>query len=655
MRNLKIVWILLAIAIQARAQEDSVKVLDEVKVEARMREVASTAPLHVIRAGDMARLGITDMADALHRIPGVMLRDYGGAGGMKTVSVRGFGAEHTGVVYDGTMLSECQSGEIDLSRYSLNNVGSLALTIGDNDDIFIPARQASSPAVLTIESLGGIPIDRHPHMEAQVQWGSFGFICPFVRYTRQVAKELAITASAEYTYAENDYPFTLRNVTLTTHEHRTHSRMNSAHGEVAMLWNPTPRSTFRAKAYYYDNDRQLPGQVRYYTSASGETLHDRNAFAQAQWTGRDASGNLSIRLNGKFNWAASDYQDRLMPNGVRDACYWQREYYASACVLFVPTTRWAFDYSADYAFNNLSSSLSTAIRPYRNTILQSLTAKYTLPRLTVMARLLHSLYYNDAKDGPGARNMKRLSPSLSLSLKLLADEELFLRASYKNIFRTPTFNESYYYHFGSTDLDPETTDQYDLGITWNHHWRDRLSTTLIADGYLNHVRDKIVAVPYNMFIWTNVNVGKAEGQGVELTAKSSYKPADHHTITLGTSWSYRRIANRTDRSSQYYGYQIAYQPLHTGSVSLGWENPWANIAIHGTGMSGRWANNNHYEGTRVPGYWETGATMWRDFKWKKQAATVRLDLMNLLDKQYEIVAHYPMPGINWKLSLNYKF
>ena len=88
----------------------------------RQHQVTSTAPLHLIDREQMLTLGITDVADALHRIPGVTLRDYGGAGGMKTVSVRGFGAKHTGVSYDGILLSECQSGEIDLSRYSLDNV-----------------------------------------------------------------------------------------------------------------------------------------------------------------------------------------------------------------------------------------------------------------------------------------------------------------------------------------------------------------------------------------------------------------------------------------------------------------------------------------------------------------------------------------------------
>ena len=52
--------------------------------------------------------GVSDMADALRRFAGVNLRDYGGAGAMKTLSVRGLGAAHTAVSYDGMPVSEAQ-------------------------------------------------------------------------------------------------------------------------------------------------------------------------------------------------------------------------------------------------------------------------------------------------------------------------------------------------------------------------------------------------------------------------------------------------------------------------------------------------------------------------------------------------------------------
>ena len=190
---------------------DRVHQLQEVTVteSRRQHEVTSTAPLHILDREEMLTLGVTDVADALHRIPGVTLRDYGGAGGMKTVSVRGFGAKHTGVSYDGVMLSDCQSGEIDLSRYSLDNVDQLSLVIGDNDDIFIPARNASASAVLNIQTIGMPTADIHPHLKAQLKMGSFGYFSPFLRYEQNVSERFAFSAVGEYTYAENDYPYKL--------------------------------------------------------------------------------------------------------------------------------------------------------------------------------------------------------------------------------------------------------------------------------------------------------------------------------------------------------------------------------------------------------------------------------------------------------------
>ncbi|HAT62164.1 MAG TPA: hypothetical protein DCS83_06400, partial [Prevotella sp.] len=108
---------------QRRDSLRSYKINEVEVVESYLRRsVQSTAPLHIISSEDILHQGIPDMADALNRIPRIVLRDYGGAGGMKTVSVRGLSAKNTGVLYDGAMLSECQPGEIDVSQYSLDNV-----------------------------------------------------------------------------------------------------------------------------------------------------------------------------------------------------------------------------------------------------------------------------------------------------------------------------------------------------------------------------------------------------------------------------------------------------------------------------------------------------------------------------------------------------
>ena len=641
---------------QRRDSLRSYKINEVEVVESYLRRsVQSTAPLHIISSEDILHQGIADMADALNRIPGIVLRDYGGAGGMKTVSVRGFSAKNTGVLYDGVMLSECQTGEIDVSQYSLDNVDAIQLVEGDNDDIFIPARQASMASVLSIATMLQEPKDRKAHLQTALQWGSFGYVNPFVRYCQKISGKFTLSTVGEYTYAENNYPFTLHNVALITKEHRTNSLMNSGHGEIDLRWHPNAFSQWWTKIYYYDNDRLLPGQVRYYTNASGEQLRDRNTFAQANGIIRNHQGNLSLKINGKFNWAASIYHDHLYPNGVKDASYWQRESYGSACLLYTPSVSWAFDYSVDGAVNNLNSSLSTDIRPYRYSLLQSATARYDNSRWTILARLLYSLYMNKAHGEGAGKDMRRLSPSLSLSYRLFQNKDFYIRASYKNIFRAPNFNESYYYHYGSTDLNPEMTNQLNLGMTWTGHFNRRLAGEILLDGYYNRIKDMIVAVPYNMFVWTNINVGKVNATGYEVTLKGCYDLSVRNQLVMSGGYSYQHVVNHTDRDSKYYGNQIAYMPSHTGSFSIAWENPWMNIAVNGTGMSNRWTNNEHYEGTRVDGFWEMGIMAYKEMKWMQKRWKIRCDLRNIFNHQYEIVSHCPMPGISYQITLNMFF
>ncbi len=676
MKKLSTLTIAMAVTVGATAQTDTitgrVHQLEGVTVtkSLRQRVLTSTAPLQLLDRQDMLAMGVTDMADALNRIPGITLRDYGGAGGMKTVAVRGFGAKHTGVSYDGIMLSDCQSGEIDLSRYSLDNVETLSLVIGDNDDIFIPARQAASSAVLHIHTLPLPDGDSRAHVTAQLKAGSFGYVSPFVRYAQSLSRRLALSAMGEYTYAENDYPYDIQNVSITMHSRRTNSRMNSGHGELNLAWLPTDASHLTAKVYYYDNARQLPGIVRYYTSLSGENLHDRNFFAQVGWQTR-WGGQWALKTQAKVNWNESVYRDKLMPSAINDASYWQREYYASAALLFVPTEHWAFDYSADYAYNNLNGSSWRAIiaRPFRHSVLQSVTAKYTGGRLTMTGRVLHSLYLNQQKyddadnelqasrtdiQQNAARNMRRLSPSLSLSYRLTEDEALYVRASYKNIFRSPTFNENYYYHYGSTDLKPESTHQWNVGVTYAPHLSQQTTATLTLDTYMNKVKDMIVAVPYNMFVWRCINVGRVRSIGLDATLRLDHRFSPRHRLLLAGSYSLQKVQNRTNPESDNYNKQIAYMPEHTASGSVAYENPWVNLSLHATAVSCRWPNNEHYPSTMIEGYADVGVTAYRQFRVGRHQVELRGDVKNLFDKQYYIVARYPMPGRSWMMTVNYK-
>lgn len=218
----------------------------------------------------------------------------------------------------------------------------------------------------------------------------------------------------------------------------------------------------------------------------------------------------------------------------------------------------------------------------------------------------------------------------------------------------PTFNEAYFDNYGSINLDPETTDQVNLGITLQAPALSRMSDlTLTCDGYINHVKNKIVAIPYNLFLWTMTNLGKVRVYGLDVSLSSSFEIANKHSLMLSCSYSYQRAQPRTDPDAVEWMKQVAYIPLNSGSASLSWLNPWVNLAVHGTGCSARYTTNQNLPQSRIPGYFDTGVSVFRTFNINNNTLEIKADILNIFDKQYEIVARYPMPGRSWKLTVEF--
>ena len=116
--------------------------------------VTSAVPLQQVSRDDIERLGFAGVADALKYMSGVNVRDYGGVGGLKTVSVRGMGAKHTAVCYDGVVVSDAQSGVVDLGRFPLGNLSAMTLVMGQGGDGALhSAREYSSSTLLSLRSL----------------------------------------------------------------------------------------------------------------------------------------------------------------------------------------------------------------------------------------------------------------------------------------------------------------------------------------------------------------------------------------------------------------------------------------------------------------------------------------------------------------------
>jgi vitamin B12 transporter len=621
-----------------------------IRHSARQRALSATVPTQTVSIDEMRDLGYANTSDALKHMTGVTLRDYGGAGGMKTVGVRGLGAQFTAVNYDGIAVSNPQTGQVDLQRYTLNGIESISLKIGDGTDIFVAARNACLPSTIDIATQHSD--DPALHLNAQITAGAWGYTNPALSIGKGLGK-LNLSLAADYLYAENDYPFTIYNMSERVHKHRTHSLMNQGHAEVSASYKFNDRHRLSAKAYYYDNDRQLPGIVRYYTSESKQLLRERNTFVQARYEGK-LSDQWQLKSAAKWDWSSSDYRDRLYQDRIMDAYYQQREWYVSNAALWRPHREWALSVASDYFANALSShdAMTTNVRPLRHSILNTVSARWNRGILSVSARLLNSNYINSTHTGTAGRDYHKWTPSASLALR--AAPGVTVRAMWKKIFRMPSFSDLYYYHLGTKDLRPEQTSMWNLGVTASRRLGERTTAELTLDGYRNKITDKIVSIPVNLFLWQNINASRVEITGADITLGVTQELGHSHKLTVRGNYSCQHAVDKSSKTSNTYDKQIAYQPLNTFSVSAIWENPWVNISANSNGQSCRWTTGSHSNGTKIPGYAELSLTAYKALRLSERSdLRLSLTVSNILNKQYEVVAHYPMPGRGWRISATY--
>ncbi len=642
-----------------KADSTRVHTLGEVVVKEtkRGKELRSTTPLQVLDANQLKQSGSLLVSDAVKFFSGVVVKDYGGIGGLKTISVRSLGSNHTAVVYDGITLNDAQTGQIDLGKLSLDNVEEISLNSGQNDNIFQPARLFSAASILNIKSPAPSLNQKKTNTSVAFKGGSFGFANPSFHLENQWNKIFSSSVNVDYMRADGDYPYTQQNGSATEKLYRINSDIETVKTEANVFAHFNKHEKASVKAYYYFSDRGLPSNKLYYPRAK-ERLKDDNVFVQGNYE-NTFSNHWSLLMNGKYNWSYNKYSnpDNAAYDAATESNYYQDEYYLSATMMYRPTSHLSFSLANDGSINHMRADLVSFVYPTRFSLLNALAAKYVNSRFTATAHVLSTLTRESVKTGTAADNHHRLSPSASLSYQLFKKEDLRVRLLYKDIFRLPTFNDLYYGTIGTRTLKPEQASEYNAGMSWTKNINHVIPFISISvDGFYNKVSNKIVAIPTkNLFVWSMRNIGRVDIKGMEANLETGFRLSSKVKLTTTGNYTYQRAMDKTDQYNMpdkvTYNHQIPYTPRHSGSARFGLEMPWINFSYTVIASGERFSNQYNAPEYRLEGYTEHSVSAWRAFKLKKFSVTAQAEVLNLLDKEYEIVQNYPMPGRQYRGSI----
>lgn len=651
-----------AICLHIKAQDTlKTQTLKEVSIQdSRIsNNLSITMPLQIMDNDRLEKIPSMQVSDVVKHFSGVTVKDYGGVGGLKTVSVRSLGANHTLVSYDGLAVSDYQTGQINIGRFSLDNMALISLNNGNENDIFHPARLFASAGVLSFQTVKPVfSADKPVNLKVSFRSGSFFLMNPSLLLENKIGKHITTSVNAEYIYNKGEYSFTLHNGDSTSKEQRKNTDIQIFRIDANCFVRFSNKQRLTVKVFYYHSEQGLPGAVILYNIQARERMKEENLFVQLHYR-YDISPKVSYQTNRKMNYSFIRYLDPNYLNaaGKLDNKYRQREYYLSNAVLYSPYKVFSLSLANDISLANMSATMDGFPKPERYSCLTALSAAYNRKKINLAATLLHTLVMDKTQTGETGKNYSKFTPSISVSCQSFKKENINIRGFYKYIFRLPTFNDLYYRLVGNTDLTPENTHQFNIGATWLKFFHKNIPYfSLAIDVYHNQVNDKIIAIPNkNLFVWSMINLGKVNITGIDAQSMLEIKVHKYVNLELTLNYTFQHAVDMTDESSKTYKHQIPYTPKHSGSGIFSVLTKWANFSYSLLYSGERYALGQNIPENHLEPYFDHSVALFRNFKIKKMQLTLRAECLNLLNNNYEVVKNYPMVGRQFQGKIIFKW
>lgn len=632
-------------------------------------------PSQMLSGDRLKSLNSFSVADAIRYFAGVQVKDYGGIGGLKTVDMRSMGTNHMGVFYDGIQLGNAQNGQIDLGKFSMDNIESISVYNGQKSEIFQPARDYGSSGTIYLRSRKPVfDSSKTTNFKGVFKTGSFDLINPSLLLEKKLTEHVHYSFSSEYVKSSGRYPFRYKrvfhdskDVAWDTTAFRQNGDINALRLESGLYGNIN-RGVWNAKAYFYNSERGIPGAIVNNVWKRAQRQWDRNFFLQGSFQKNIVSG-YDIQVNAKY---ANDYMRYLNPDTTLmyiDNNFHQQEWYASVANKYSLSKKIDINLSTDFQYNTLNANLDGFVYPERFTSLVALAAAADLGKLKMQASVLGTFVHERVARGNtatgdsaiAAPSKNEVTPAVFISYKPFSKTDFSIRAFYKNIFRMPTFNDLYYTDIGNISLKPEYTHQYNLGFVYRKSrpasvWSE---WQIQSDLYFNKVTDKIVAVPKGsgMYRWMMMNIGNVEIMGADIISDHTFSLPAGVLLNLRAAYTYQIAQDFTKRKNPElqkitYGGQIPYIPWHSGSIisSIQYSSWRLNYSFIYVGE--RYHNSANIPENYEQPWYTSDLSASKNMQLKRCRFRVSGELNNVFNQDYEVVMNYPMPKRNFKIILS---
>lgn len=596
--------------------------IGEVTVEAtRIRRPVFEQPVQIARIDSLQMLFERgrNLGEILARHSFLNIRSNGP--GMATViSQRGFGGEHTRVLWEGVPINHQMLGLVNLSLIPAGAFSEVEVTSGLGSSLYgsgisgtVYLKNSTRPNRASLGQSAGSLGNYITNASASIQKGDFLF-------------------SLNGSMQQNANDFRYRHPGSAEVRKRERGAYDNEHLMGGLRWQ---RGNKSAKSMMWWNRANHEVAENIFAGPGAATQFDE-AF---RWV-----NSFSLHTN-NFLWDAKAYAAKTTLNYFNPPI--NVESYSQSTELSSELSATWFA-SKQLELRGMLSATMAEVEtnnyvgiPNRGQLSASLHGTaIPLKNLNIYPALRLD-YYSDF----GAA----ISPSLGMSLSL-AEKTLALRASVSRNFRAPTFNDLYWPEGGNASLKPENGTKSEIGIV--HEVTGRIVFSQQLSVFAMHLDDGIKWLPNSTGRFHAQNIQQIISRGAEWTGQASVRFAKWNASSRH-SLSYTRayIPKARFAGDQAVGRQLPYVPEFKYSGLIQVSHSGFGMMINGEFVDERFTSEQAGSAAIAEAYLVFDASFTYQKLINKTEISLSATVSNLFNEAYHVVRFYPMPLRNFLLNL----
>ena len=611
------------------------KTVEVEESRAEQSKILSHLNFHRIEISQMDHLNFSTVTDIVKYFPDVFIKDYGGFGGIKTISLRGTASSQTQILLDGVPISSSQNSVVDFS--------SLPLTYFESIDVITNG----SSSLFGANSLGGT-INLHskiPEKKSINLASSFGSF-DYSNFSIDANSKIFTTPyfiSLNYLNSSGNYPFEYNDFGKLTTIKRNNGDISSLNANLGIEIQMN-KSLVSSKLFLTNSERGVPGAVLLgkIENSSARLNESKILYLTNLYTKIDTNRNNELKF--LFSYNLSDYNDEeiLLNNGFSNSFFISRDLRIIEDYT-INSNKINQKISLNLLYSNLSGSkLSNDVNNYVERM-----------NLGIGYDIIYDLYKNESKSLSSLFSAKYdywsdiksiLSYSAGFDFKnILLNTDLKLIYSYN--YRIPNFNEMYYLNYGTVNLLPEKSNSYSLSLDIFPYKFLKIN----ANTYFINTKDQIISVPKSPISWSAQNIGKVYNYGISTNIQLSLF---QKTLTSMLSYTYQQSLDKTANSPSF-NKLIPYLPEEIISFLINYS--YSQFAIGATFYynSFRYYMIDNSLSSIMEKYYTIDINLSMKARILSNDLSISFIIKNITDQYYEIIKNYPMPKRSFVFSASY--